>query len=108
MGAKGPTRVQLTTPPMKVFWPHISPDAKQVEFLGFLPKRGSGTYILDMRGGDAKFVNESSDSSAWSLDGKSLLINVQLPGKKTSDPDSVQLATFAIASPKVSTIPNSQ
>jgi Tol biopolymer transport system component len=106
--ADGTDRLQLTYPPMKVFWPHISPDAKQVEFLGFLPKRGGGTYIVDMTGGDAKFVNESSDSSAWSLDGKSLLINVQLPGKKTWDPDSVQLATFDIASGKVSTIPNSQ
>jgi hypothetical protein len=93
---------------MEVLWPHISPDAKQVQFLGFLPKRGFGTYIVDMRGGNAKFVKEGSESSAWSLDGKSLLINVQLPGKKNWDLDSVQLATFDIESGKISTIPNSQ
>jgi eukaryotic-like serine/threonine-protein kinase len=106
--ADGTDRLQLTYPPMQVLWPHISPDAKQVEFLGFLPKRGWGTYIVDMTGGDAKFVNESRNSSAWSLDGKSLLINVQIPGRKTWDPDSVQLANFDIQSGKISMIPNSQ
>jgi Tol biopolymer transport system component len=105
--ADGTERLQLTYQPMEVLWPHISPDAKQAQFLGFLPKRGLGTYIVDMTGGDAKFVKEGSQSSAWSLDGKSLLINVQLPGKKTWDLDSVELATFDIESGKISTIPNS-
>jgi eukaryotic-like serine/threonine-protein kinase len=106
--ADGSERLQLTYPPMVVFWPHISPDAKKVEFLGFLPKRAWGTYIVDMTGGDSKFVVHSEGSSAWSFDGKSLLIEIQIPGKRRGDTDSRQLAIFEIESGKVSIIPNSQ
>jgi Tol biopolymer transport system component len=106
--ADGTERMQLTYPPMEAFYPHISPEGKRVEFLGFLPHRGWGTYIGDMTGGDPKFMLDGNQSSAWSFDGKSLLVSVQLPGKKTWDNDSVQLAFFDIESGKISTIPNSQ
>jgi TolB-like protein/DNA-binding winged helix-turn-helix (wHTH) protein len=86
--------------------PHL-PRRKASAILRFSSKARLGTYIVDMTGGDAKFVKEGSQSSAWSLDGKSLLINVPLPGKKTWDLDSVELATFDIESGKISTIPNS-
>jgi Tol biopolymer transport system component len=106
--ADGTERLQLTYPPMEVLWPHISPDAKRVQFSGYLPKRGFGTYIVDMAGREPKFVTASGASSAWSLDGKSLLISVQLPGKKSWNFDSVQLGTLDIESGKIATIPDSQ
>jgi eukaryotic-like serine/threonine-protein kinase len=106
--ANGSDSLQLTFPPMKVYFPHISPDARQVEFLGFMPGRGSGTYVVEMSGGDARFMIAGNQSSAWSFDGKSLLISIQLPGKKSWNLDSVQLATLDIENGRVSPVPGSQ
>lgn len=106
--ADGTERLQLTFAPMQVFWPHISPDATKVEFLGLAPNRGWGTYIVDMAGGDTKFVTEGLGASSWSSDGRSLLVNVHVPGKSTEDQDSRQLAVFDIESGRASMIPDSQ
>jgi Tol biopolymer transport system component len=93
---------------MEVNWPHISPDGKRVEFMGGVPGKGDGTYIVDMSGGEPRFVVSSRRSSAWSCDGRSLLVSIQLPGKGHWDLDSVQLASWDIETGKVSTIPDSQ
>jgi eukaryotic-like serine/threonine-protein kinase len=103
--ADGSERRQLTYSPMLVFWPRISPDAKQVQFLAYVPKEGLGTYLLDMSEGKPKRVNESRFASSWSLDGRSLLINTP---SSTKSAEAFQIAMFDIASGKVSPIPDSE
>lgn len=108
MAPNGTEHLQLTYAPMEVYWPRISPDARRVEFLGRTPERGWGIYVVDMTGGDTKYITEGLGAAAWSIDGKSLLVNVYVPGKSVEDPDSRQLAFFDIDSQKVSVIPGSQ
>jgi Tol biopolymer transport system component len=109
--ADGSDRAQLTyNPPIAAFWPHISPDAKEVAFVG-KGKQGLGAYILDMRGGEARPVTQSTPltTPSWSPGGKTLVMNVVIPGRKsTGDSDSMQLATLDIDSGKLSVIPGSQ
>ena len=109
--ADGSDRTQLTyNPPIAAFSPHISPDAKQVAFVG-KGKQGVRAYILDMRGGEARPVTQSTPltTPSWSPGGKALVMNIVIRGSKsTGDPDSLQLATLDIESGKLSVIPGSQ
>ena len=105
--ADGSDRLQLTYLPMLVFWPRISPDGKQVQFLAHVPERGLGTYVQDMSGGEPKRVNDSRFASSWSLDGRSILLNTPGSGKDADNVDAVQVAMFDVASGKVSPIPGS-
>jgi len=107
--ANGSERLQLTYPPMLVFWPHISPDGKQVAFQG-CGEQGCGAYIVSMNGGEAKLVmsNEAILAPAWSFDGKSLVMNVPVGDSKRPSAINEQLAIFDIESGKLSVIPGSQ
>jgi len=105
--ADGSERLQLTYSPMMVFWPHISPNADQVTFASFVPKHGWGNYVIQMNGGEPKYEFESTSSSAWSFDGKSLLVGMPVSASP-QDADSLQLAIFNVESQKVATIPDSQ
>ena len=106
--ADGSERLQLTyNPPMSAFFPRISPDGKQVAFVG-KNKQGSRAYIVDMLGGEARLIQSSSwIPPAWSPDGKSLVMNISTD-KSRIDPDALQLATVDVKSGKLSVIPGSQ
>ena len=106
--ADGSERLQLTyNPPMSAFFPRISPDGKQVAFVG-KNKQGSRAYIVDMLGGEARLIQSSSwIPPAWSPDGKSLVMNISTDKSRT-DPDALQLATVDVKSGKLSVIPGSQ
>jgi serine/threonine protein kinase len=107
----GSDRLQLTyNPPIAAFWPHISPDAKQVAFVG-KGEQGLGAYIVDMLGGEARPVTQSTPlmTPSWSPGGKTLVMNIASPGSKFLwDPDAMQLATLDIESGKLSVIPGSR
>jgi Tol biopolymer transport system component len=106
--ADGSDRLQLTYAPMLVFWPHISPNAEQVSFLAYVPKRGWGIYIIQMSGGEPNYVFDSHGSTSWSYDGKSLLVEVPVPKRSSQDADASQLAALNIESQHVAIIANSQ
>jgi serine/threonine protein kinase/Tol biopolymer transport system component len=101
----GSDRLQLVYPPMAVFWPRISPDGKQVAFVG-KDKRGLGGYIVDMLGGEPRRIEGAMWlPTEWSPDSKSLVINVSVA---KGDPSATQLATWEVESGKLTVIPGSQ
>ena len=105
--ADGSDRLQLTYPPMRAYWPHISADGKQVAFQG-----EAGAYIVSMMGGEPKLVMGNQSvvlAPAWSPDGKSLVMNVPVADRRAAPwaPDAVQLAVFDIESNRTSVIPDS-
>ncbi len=112
--ADGTERLQLTYPPTLAFWPHISPDGKQVAFQGCrnLARVVCGAYVVSMNGGDARLVMSDPSvalSPAWSFDGKSLVMNIPVTEKKAPwAPDAVQLGIFDLETNKLSVIPDSQ
>jgi serine/threonine protein kinase len=106
--ADGSERLQLTYAPMLVFRPNISPDAKQVAFLGYVPKHGWGVYIVQMAGGDPRYMFEGTTGAAWSRDGKSLLVNVKVAKKNPEDADSYPVAMFNLESKSISPISGSE
>lgn len=105
--ADGSDRLQLAYIP--AFWPHISPDAKQVAFVG-KSNQGLAVYIVDMLGGEARPVTQSVPiiTPSWSPGGKTLVMNIMTPGSKSfGDPGAAQLATLDIESGMLSVIPGS-
>jgi Tol biopolymer transport system component/DNA-binding winged helix-turn-helix (wHTH) protein len=66
----GSERLQLTYPPMQVYYPFISPNGKQVVY-------GSGKgeiYVISMDGGPPRrIVEKDADTATWSADGNILV-----------------------------------
>jgi Tol biopolymer transport system component len=54
--ADGSERVQLTYPPTVVFYPHISPDEKQVVYCSWIPGKASDVSIVSLAGGEPRNV----------------------------------------------------
>jgi len=82
----GSERMQLTFPPMMVFYPEISPDGTRVAFTGLTAGSGVGIYVLGMQGGTPeKVVEESGHAPAWSPDGNSLAYAAVAPGHHFED-----------------------
>src|SRR5215469_16573074 len=66
----GSDRLQLTYPPMQVYYPFISPDGKQVAYGNV---KGE-IYVISMDGGPPQRVVEGSANAAnWSADGNVLV-----------------------------------
>jgi Tol biopolymer transport system component len=78
-GSDGSDRVQLTFPPMMVFYPDISPDGRKIVFNG-LTVSGLGIYVLNIEGGTPEKVAELGYGPTWSPDGNSLAYAVLAPG----------------------------
>jgi DNA-binding winged helix-turn-helix (wHTH) protein/dipeptidyl aminopeptidase/acylaminoacyl peptidase len=97
--ADGSERLQLTYPPMQVYYPFISPDGKQVVY-----GNASGeTYVISMDGGEPqKIVEKDANAANWSPDG-----NVLVFGKA---PDAVhfELQFLDRRTNKRSVVPDSQ
>lgn len=114
--ADGSDRLQLTYAPMAAFWPHISPDGKQIVFTGLISEQSGGqyaigVYVVNIAGGEPKRVSDDAAGPAeWSYDGRALLMDVSLPGRSSRDGvgDSRQLAILDMASGRTSIIPGSQ
>ena len=96
----GSERLQLTYPPMQVYYSFISPDGKQVVYGNV---KGE-TYLVSMDGGPPHRIIEKNSSAAnWSLDGNLLVFTTRdaahpqlqfldlRTGKRTVVPDSRDL-----------------
>jgi len=81
----GSDRVQLTFPPMMVFYPKISPDGMKVAFSGLTASSGLGVYVLSMGGGAPEKVVDVGHAPAWSPDGNSLAFAALVPGRHLFD-----------------------
>jgi eukaryotic-like serine/threonine-protein kinase len=81
----GSERVQLTFPPLMVFYPEISPDGTKVAFSGITPSSGLGAYVLKMEGGTPEKVVDLGHAPTWSPDGNSLAFGTIVPGRHLFD-----------------------
>jgi Tol biopolymer transport system component len=105
--AVGTERMQLTYAPLEVFYPHISPDGKQVVFSAWLPGRQFEVFIVSMSGGEPRHVADGIPA-AWSPDGKSLVFGQEIPGKQAGEPGFRELAILDLESGRISRIPDSR
>ena len=97
--ADGSERLQLTFAPMRVEYPFISPDGKQVAF----GNSDGETYVISMEGGaPQKVVEKVSRAANWSPDGKLLVFT------RWIDSDHPELQILDLRSNKVSLLPSSQ
>jgi Tol biopolymer transport system component len=82
----GTDRVQLTFPPLMVFYPKISPDGRKVAFSGLTASSGLGVYVLKIEGGTPeKVVDQVGHAPTWSPDGDSLAFGAIVPGRHLFD-----------------------
>ena len=105
--ADGTERLQLTYAPMEVFYPHISPDGKQVVFSTWLPGERFQVLIVSMLGGKPRHVADGVPA-AWSPDGKSLVFGQSIPGMQAGEPGFRELAILDLESGRISNVPNSR
>lgn len=103
----GSERVQLTFPPLMVFYPKISPDGTRVVFNGFTTDSGFGVYLLSMKGGTPeKVVKEFGHAPTWSPDGNSLAYGALRPGHHYVDGGHwCEIHIINLQTKKVSVIP---
>jgi eukaryotic-like serine/threonine-protein kinase len=103
----GSERMQLTFPPMMVFYPKISPDGTRVAFNGLTTDSGLNVYVLSMKGGTPeKVVEKLGGTPAWSPDGNSLAYAALAPGHHVYDGGHfLEMHVLNLQSKRVSVIP---
>jgi len=95
----GSERLQLTYPPMQVYYPFISPDGKQIAY----GNAKGETYVISMDGGPPQRVVEGSANGAnWSADGNMLVFQYD------PDPKNHLLQFLDLRTGKRSLVPESQ
>jgi DNA-binding winged helix-turn-helix (wHTH) protein/Tol biopolymer transport system component len=100
----GSTRLQLTSPPMKVFMPRWSPDGTQIAFNAILPASATwNIYVISSAGGSPERLLPSEKSQLdvdWSPDGKSLIFG-------SAEDRNRAIYILDLKSRRVSTLPGS-
>jgi Tol biopolymer transport system component len=95
----GTDRLQLTYPPVRVLYPFISPDGKQVVY----GNSDSETYIISMdRGVPRKIIANDSLAANWSPDGNLLVFT------DTHDAAHLQLQLLDLRTGARSVVPDSR
>jgi eukaryotic-like serine/threonine-protein kinase len=103
----GSERLQLTYPPMMVFYPRISPDGKKVAFAGFeRAQRRLGLYIVNIEGSVPDQITQGG-AMAWSPDENSIAFTYLVPGRHLGEKDSLQAYMVDLRTRKVSAVPDS-
>jgi Tol biopolymer transport system component/DNA-binding winged helix-turn-helix (wHTH) protein len=104
----GSDRIELTTPPMRVFSMKWSPDDRSLAVMAVEPGMPWRIYLIDAEGGKPlPMVNEDRNEADpdWSADGKSLVFG-RLPDRMDSrQPKAIYL--LDIKSHKVTAVPGS-
>ena len=97
--ADGSERLQLTYPPMQVYYPFISPDGKRVVYQNVK----GGIYIISVDGGQPQeIVEKDANAANWSSDGNVLVFG------KARDAAHSELQFLDLRTGKRSVVPDSQ
>jgi DNA-binding winged helix-turn-helix (wHTH) protein/WD40 repeat protein len=97
--ADGSERLQLTYPPMQVYYPFISPDGKQVVY----GNAKGEIYVISIDGGQPqKIVEKDASAANWSSDGNVLVF------WKAPDVAHSELQFLDLRTDKRSVVPGSQ
>jgi Tol biopolymer transport system component/DNA-binding winged helix-turn-helix (wHTH) protein len=110
----GSERIQLTTPPLRIFSIKWSPDNKRVALMAEEPGRPWKIYLIDSDGGQLTPLinqdkNEEDRNEAdpnWSADGNTLVFG-RLPDRMDSETSPKAIYLMDIATHKVTEVPGS-
>ena len=105
--ADGSERMQLTFPPLSVFLPRWSPDAKRIAFSGTVPGKPHGVYVLSAEGGRPEELTRGEHDEGdvcWSPDGNQLVFG-SMGG---NDFATFGIRLFDLKTHEMSLVPNSQ
>jgi serine/threonine protein kinase len=103
----GSEHLQLTFPPMVVFFLAISPDGTKVAFAGFIrARRDLSLYIVNIEGGVPQEIT-GVGAMAWSPDQNSIAFTAPAPGKHQAEKNFLQDYVVDLHTKKVSTVPES-
>jgi Tol biopolymer transport system component/DNA-binding winged helix-turn-helix (wHTH) protein len=106
----GSQRLQLTSPPMRVFMMRWAPDARSIAFMGKEPGQTWKIYTISTEGGQPQIASDDSRSQAdpdWSPDGKTIVFGRSSEYMaENSTPKSIQ--TVDLASREISMVPGSE
>jgi serine/threonine protein kinase len=72
----GSERLQLTYPPMVVFYPRISPDGTRVAYGSMDANGNAAAYVLPLEGGTPTKIADNAKNPSWSPDSNSVLVVV--------------------------------
>jgi len=101
----GGERLQLTFPPMRAFMPHLSPDGKQIAFIGTVDREHWTNYVISVNGGVARQLvpgDEQFADPTWMPDGKTIVYGPWSGGVAHG------LYTLDLSTNKISAIPGSE
>jgi len=97
--ADGSERLQLTYPPIQVYYSFISPDGKRVVY----QNTEGGIYVISIDGGQPqKIVEKDANAANWSSDGNVLVFS------KARDAAHSELQFLDLRTGKRSVVPDSQ
>jgi Tol biopolymer transport system component/DNA-binding winged helix-turn-helix (wHTH) protein len=107
----GTDRIELTTPPMRIFAMRWSPDDRQLALMAEMPDMPWKIYLLSADGGKpVPLLNESRNEADpdWSADGKSIVFG-RLPDRMDSAQPKTAKAIYRVdlATRRVAGIPGS-
>ncbi len=104
----GKRPIQLTSPPMEVWFPRWSPDGKRIAFSGGPAGKRNRIYLVDAEGGTSRLAIPqdagSQDDPTWSPDGRRLLYGVTVAGT----PDNVHLRIANLQTGQIAELPGSE
>lgn len=104
--ADGSARVQLTFPPLLVFYPQISLDGTKIAFSGFT-EAGLGLYVLQTDNGKIEKLLDFGLAPTWSPDGNSLAFTAVVDGKHFWDETPwCEIRVIDLKTRKISVLPD--
>jgi Tol biopolymer transport system component len=107
--ADGSQRIELTTPPLRIFSMRWSPDDKRLALMAEEPGKPWKLYLLDAEGGKpVPLLNEERNEADpnWSADGKTLVFG-RLPDRMDSERQPKAIYLIDMESRKVTEVPGS-
>jgi len=75
MKPDGSERLQLTFPPLRVYFPRWSPDGKQITFFAESPTTSYTIYLISSEGGNPEEIFHAVGDPGWSADGGTLVFS---------------------------------
>jgi len=103
-------RIELTTPPLRIFSMKWSPDDKHLALMAEEPGKPWKLYLMDTEGGKlTPLINEDRNEADpnWSADGKTLVFG-RLPDRMDSESRPKAIYLLDLDTRKVSQVPGSE